>query len=215
MNQALLKICLSLGLVRERVVFDSIEHMAGDLLQIPDQEGIHRSDAKPGDFVRLPEVSGDLLFVPATEQGVSFLPVRGGEVAFTPHGMTDFIRVPAGVTVEGELHTNVRVIVAGTVIGGINVRGEAPIDVLPGAVVSEGLLSADCVNLRGIARDVSIDANNLSISKDGAVVGDSHTLYAKLIKDPDADISGRFGRRATPRDGSVHTPLSRPLIAAN
>lgn len=113
---------------------------------------------------------------------------------------SDRLVVPAGRCFEGELHTDLPVIVAGEFRGAINIRGDGKLIFLKGAK-GRGFFSANEVQVNTSLNDVVIDTNVLKVAETGAIEGDSEVRYDQIVKHLDAPINGRFGRRSTSRDG--------------
>lgn len=122
----------------------------------------------------------------------------------------DVLILPPGSVVEGELHTNMAVVVAGDVEGSINIRGDAKLIILEGASIRNGLVSADIVEISGSATDVGIDVDRLYVSGTGSIQGASKLRYGKLAKHENAPIDGMLQKRKTLRDGTLH--IARPAV---
>lgn len=118
--------------------------------------------------------------------------------------------IPSGAKVEGQIHTELPIVVAGCMEGTLNVRGEGELIVLEKGEVNNGLVSANHVEVHGTVRNATIDVNRLNIAKTGKVVGNNRLRYDKLSKDEDAPIEGQIAKRKTIRDGYVH--LARPTV---
>lgn len=123
---------------------------------------------------------------------------------------SDVLIIPPGAIVEGQIHTNLAVVLAGKMDGSINIRGEAKLLVLENAEVKNGLVSADNVEIHGLAANVAIDVDHLFLSKTGRVEGKSELRYGRLAKHEDAPINGLLQKRKTPRDGFIH--VARPSV---
>lgn len=124
----------------------------------------------------------------------------------------DVLIVPPGSLVEGQLHTNMSVVLGGEMHGSINIKGDAKLLVLEGAKIRGGLVSADLVEMNGVAIDVGIDADRMVLSQTGRVEGNSQVRYGKLTKHEDAPIDGRLQKRKSARDGFTHQIRSVPDV---
>ena len=124
----------------------------------------------------------------------------------------DLLLIPAGATIEGQIHTNMTVVVAGTMDGTINIRGDANMLVLEEGSVNNGLVSANYLEVRGALRNASVDVDRVFVAEKGKILGKSRIRYDKLGKHDDAPISGLLEKRKSARDGFVHIP--RPIVDA-
>ena len=120
----------------------------------------------------------------------------------------DVLYIPADAVVEGQIHTTLPVVVAGVMKGSINVRGDGKVTVLPKATVSDGLVSADFVEIRGVAANVDIDADRLLLTETGKIEGQSRVRYGQLSKHLEAPVNGLLQKRKSIRDGSAHIARS-------
>lgn len=118
--------------------------------------------------------------------------------------------IPSGARVEGQIHSELPIVVAGCMEGTLNVRGEGELIILDKGEVNNGLLSANHVEVHGTVRNATIDVNRLNISKTGKVIGNNRLRYDRLSKHEDAPIEGQIAKRKTIRDGYVH--LARPTV---
>lgn len=116
----------------------------------------------------------------------------------------DVLIIPSGSVVEGQLHTNLTVVVAGEMNGSINIKGDASLTILEHAEVRNGLVSANTVEIHGTTRDVAIDVDRVHVSSTGRIEGNSQLRYGKLSKHEDAPINGQIEKRKSRRDGFAH-----------
>lgn len=123
---------------------------------------------------------------------------------------SDVLIIPPGSLVDGQLQTNMSVVVAGEMDGSINIRGDAQLLILEDGEVKNGMVSADYVEIHGVARNVAIDADRVNLLKTGKIEGKSELRYGKLNKHEDAPINGLLQKRKTPRDGFADL-IQRPV----
>lgn len=120
--------------------------------------------------------------------------------------------IPAGAKVEGQIHTELPIVVAGCMEGTLNVRGDADLIVLDKGEINNGLVSANNVEIHGTVRNARLDVNRLNITKTGKVIGKTQVRYDKISLDVDAPIEGHLSKRKSSRDGWVH--IARPIVDA-
>jgi len=116
----------------------------------------------------------------------------------------DILYIPAGYRVEGQIHTELPVVVAGTMDGSINIRGDADLVILKEGSINNGLVSANFVDVSGSLRNAHIDVCRLFIHDTGKVLGRSQILYEKLGKHPDSQMDATSKKRVISRDGLIY-----------
>jgi cytoskeletal protein CcmA (bactofilin family) len=119
----------------------------------------------------------------------------------------DVLFLPASGQFKGFIETDLPVVLAGALDGSIVVHGTGSVDVLEGASVRNGMVSADAVTLKGVCSDVGIDVNTLHISETSGVAGDSYIRYNKLEKHLNSDVEGAMNKRKEPRRSSWDRPV--------
>jgi cytoskeletal protein CcmA (bactofilin family) len=122
----------------------------------------------------------------------------------------DLLYLPSGAKIEGQIHTNLTVVVGGAMDGSINIRGDANLIVLEQGAINNGLVSANYLEVRGTLRNASVDVDKIYVDVTGKVLGKSRIRFDKLAKHEDAPINGMLQKRRSSRDGYVHLP--RPIV---
>lgn len=116
----------------------------------------------------------------------------------------DVLYIPENHLIEGQISTDLAVVVAGRVEGSINIRGDATLTVLETGSINNGLVSAKNAVVDGALRNAQVDVDRLYVSESGKIVGQSEILYAKLGKHDDSQIDAASRKRQNDRDGYVY-----------
>lgn len=111
----------------------------------------------------------------------------------------DVLIIPRGSHVAGELHTDLEVIVAGTLEGSVNITSTRRVVVLESGMVSSGVISTEELDIYGTVRAVGVDVDRLRMSATGGIEGNSQVRYKKLSTHEDAQINGQLAKRSEDR----------------
>lgn len=209
----LLKVCKLLGLVREETIYKNPVKVADDTLAVAAEGIVHLQTLEFDQFVAKRSLGFQFESVPegtvlvSTGREVTMAPFaddqfvgRRGTSVYFEDVPSEKIVIPRGASVQGEIHTNMSVVVAGTLEGTVNIVGNQDLILLEGSEVRDGLVSADRILVKGTLRNSAVDVETLQLPEGGRLEGNNTVRYANIRKHDEAPLNGRFLRRTGSRD---------------